>query len=142
ADGKDGRKAAADPAQPARAEAGDKAEGGHSEVVEGVFERVTLEWRVDARHHHEHHQRLCDDRRYEPERRAVAEPSREGGKRSDQQPEYDTEEEVAGVVEMVVTGARLGGIDDLREEGRQSEYAGREPHGELGRSREGHASRP
>src|SRR5207247_5578740 len=40
----------------------------------------------------------------------------------------------------VVTDARLGGIDDLRKECRQSEYAGREPHGQLRRSGERHAS--
>ena len=111
---------AGDEAEPGRAEAGDKAEGGHRKVVEGVLEGVALERLVDARHHHEHHQHRCDEHGGEPERGVVAEPARDGGQRAEHETEHRAEEELAGVVEVVVAVTHLGGVDDLREEGGQT----------------------
>ena len=86
-------------------------------MVEGVLEGVAFERLVEARHHDEHHQRRRRETAVSPSVGAFAEPARDVGRRAEQQAEHDAEEEVAGVVEVVVADARLGGVDDLGEEG-------------------------
>ena len=140
-DREDEHQPAGDEAEPGRAEAGDEAEGGHREVVEGVLERVALERLVDARHHHaasspsaRRAPRPGPSDEWSPSRREIAR------QRAEQQPEHRAEEELAGVVEVVVAVAYLGGIDDLREEGGQADDARSDPEAELRRGRERHTS--
>ena len=127
-------------AEPRCTEAGSKAEAGHREVVERVLERIAFERLVDARHHHEHHQHRRDEHGRETERRVVAEPARDGRQRAEQNTEHRAEEELAGVVEVVVAIAHLRSVDDLREERGQSDDAGGEAEAELGMACERDAS--
>ena len=69
----------------------------------------------------------------------VAEPARDPRQRTERQAEHGTEEELAGVIEMVVTVTDLGRVDDLGKESGQAGDAGGEPEAELSRARERYA---
>ena len=141
-DGEHEHQSAGDQAEAGRSEAGDEAEGGHGEVVEGVLEGVALERLVDARHHHAASSASVRRAR----RRARAMSGRRAGARSRAasraRDRASLRRRTAGVVEVVVAVTYLGGFDDLREEGGQSDDAGRDAEAELAWGCKRHISAP
>ena len=92
---------------------------------------VWLEWFVDPRNHHEHHQHGCDEHRREADRGVIAEPARDGRQRAEHETEHRAEEELPGVVEVVVASTRLRRVDDLRKEGSKRDDTSPDAEGEL-----------
>src|SRR5581483_7870971 len=120
-DGEERGEPAGDAAEPRRAEAGGKAERGHGEVVERVPGGVALERLVETGEYDEHHQRWRADHGREARARLLPQRPGDGRQRAEQEAERDAEQELAGVVEMVEADVRVGGVDDLREEGGQGD---------------------